>query len=143
MSLSSICRQKLVESEPNGNRSFPDLKAIFSNGYNETVEVKSWYSAQRGWAAASVNKYEQAIANRDPKYLVTWYIDFDLVDMGDLGYLVQNVTVGRIWDFSTGEKTTGTVKSYRSDRSSNAEDFIFATIPDEKDRIWARSVVNS
>ena len=107
--------------EPLGARSFPDVAAVLDD-HVLFFEVKSWRTARRAWAAANVNKFEMAIRKGDPIYFKTWYIDFDIKVL-DHAYLIKAVSVGRIWDFTTGSKRTGSNPAYRADGPSTAAAF--------------------
>lgn len=95
-----------VEHEPNGGRTFPDLRVKFNNHFQYDFEVKSWVSSRRGWAAANVARYYDAIENNDSKYFDAWYVDFNL-SLKDEYCIIDGVTVGKIWDFADGIRKTG------------------------------------
>lgn len=127
--------------EPNGNKTFPDFLTIFRNNYTEKFEVKSWWSGRIGWAAASVNKFQKAAARRDPLYFTTWFIDFNIKKTSRNTYLIQEVRIGKIWDFADGILKTGSTPSYKASLSTKPETFIENTLDDEAARDWAMSFV--
>ena len=128
---------KEVIREPMGKRTFPDLQVVFKNHYVENFEVKSWMGKKRGWSSAALASYKETSAKRDPLYFNTWYIDFQISEKKD-SFRIEKVTIGKIWDFSTGSYVSGKRKSFRGGmQGTTFENFINNTIKDYNDRAWA------
>lgn len=123
-----------LQIEPNGHNTFPDLRAIFSNGFKVDFEVKSSYSSSHpSWQGASIKKFTEALLERDPYYLNAWFVSFNLSKL-ETSYRIDSIVVARIWEFCPGHARTG--KGHRglatqSRGSASAEAFLKSYIARE------------
>lgn len=96
-----------VQFEPNGHNTFPDLRAIFSNGFKVDFEVKSFYSTTHpSWQGASIKKLTEALLERDPCYFNAWFVSFKLSQLST-AYRIDSIDVRRLWEFCPGGARTG------------------------------------
>lgn len=109
--------------EPFGRKTFPDVAATRHRGGKLVpfyAEVKSYAKAYLSCGVANVNQYRLALLAGDDKYFTTPYIVFDIIDKGQ-DYLVNDVLVGNIWDFSNGNAHIGTTKQFSTNRRKGEE----------------------
>lgn len=101
-----------VRKEPNGHNTFPDVEVTAPDGSIHYLEVKSWLSKSRGWSAASLKQFTDAIGESNPKYFHAWYVDFNLSQQ-ELTTTIGKVTFGRVWEFADGNSIGGHTPSIR------------------------------
>lgn len=102
-----------VETEPNGNRSFPDLRVTYRNNYQQGFEVKTW-GARREFDVAKMGPLHKSLLELDPKYFTTWYVEWSYVNE-PAGIRIQGVRVSRIWDICGWNKTLDVKTHNKSD----------------------------
>lgn len=115
---------KTTEVEPNGGRSFPDLRVKFKNSFSYDFEVKSWTSVSHTWNVAKIKAFRECLQAKDPLYLNTWYVDFDLTPRND-AFEISHLRTGRIWDFCSAEGLTDRGTAFRSNKRSTPEEFLW------------------
>lgn len=127
-----------VEAEPNGLRSFPDLRLTYRNGFKQALEVKSWKTS-RAFDVAKMKPLHESLLEKDPKYFTAWYVVWSYTREAD-GYHIKDLELSRIWEICGWTKTLEVTNHCKADvgytalRPGLAEsfdtplDFLFATV---------------
>lgn len=101
----------LFSKHPNDSSHFPDYQVD-----EQLFDFKSvLHKNPRKWNAANLIHFKDCAENRDPYYLDSILIEFDIEQLGE-SYVIHDASAGNIWDFSRGgvsitERSEATIKS--------------------------------